>query len=93
MNLKEYLVTWKVRLGYASSFVTMFGVAIMSTQTIQDKLNLINIKISYFLLLSIILFDLFLFAWLLEYFGIYEAEINYSTSKSTLLHKLLEKRK
>lgn len=91
--IKKWLVMWKVRLVYANSYFGVLSMAILVTQTIQDKLKDIGIVMYYYQVFGILLLFGIVLAWGLDHFGVYEEELNYSTGKSTLLHKLVKEGK
>ena len=91
--LKKWLVVWKVRLSYANSYFGVTGMAILVTQTLQDKLLKIGFEISYFALFAVLVVIGVTLAWCLDHFGVYEEELNYGTEKSTLLHRLVKEGK
>lgn len=93
MHLRKWLVMWKVRLAYANSYFGVLSMAILVTQTIQEKLKDVGIVMYYYQVFGILLTIGLLLAWGLDHFGVYEEELNYGTEKSTLLHKLVNEGK
>ena len=87
-RLRDYVVRWKFRISYLSGFITTFAGILIIASTIQDKLSLTGIILTYVSVLSMILILVLLCAYILDRLGFIDSEIEYSNSKNRMLKEI-----
>jgi hypothetical protein len=90
-KIRDGIVRWKFRVSYFGGFLTTFAAILIISNTIQDKLTLINVDINYLIILPIMLIVFFFGAYLLDKLGFIDSEIEYSNSKNRLLKEIYKK--
>jgi hypothetical protein len=88
----KWLGIWKMRVTFASSWVSIIGWPLLVADVIQKQIyNYFNYKIDFILLMFLCAVALLTLGYLIDKFKIIESECNAGINRSTDLLKRFEK--
>jgi len=90
-KIRDLLVRWKFRISYFGGFLTTFAAVLIISNTLQDKLLLLNIEINYLILLPLMIMVFITGAYLMDKFGFIDSEIEFANSKNRILKEIHKK--
>jgi hypothetical protein len=91
-QIRDKLVKWKFRISYFGGFLTTFAAILIISNTLQEKLILLNIEINYLILLPIMVIIFIVGAYFMDKFGFIDSEIEFSNSKNRILKEIHTKK-
>lgn len=91
MNI-EFFARVRQRIGYASSWFGMLGVPLLVVDLVQKKLELVNVHISFGVLVVSTIATMALGGYLFERFGFIQAEYTWAYNMNQKMQKDIQEK-
>lgn len=87
-SFKREFVKWKLRLQFAGSLASMFGVPYLVATQLDTHLGVLGFNVPFYVIMLVGIFTLLVLGYLYDRLGFMEAENGYAFSRNTEWQKM-----